>query len=85
MKNGTCLKCKSTDIRPLRTWTTADQQQLYVAEPKKGFKMWFESGFELYPLQSIACFKCGYVELYMAGFDETDHEEWKEANSPDNQ
>jgi predicted nucleic-acid-binding Zn-ribbon protein len=66
MKNGICLKCKSTNVKRLET---NDEQE--GARSPLMLKMhakpdaWIFKGTSYYNMYAIGCMKCGYVELYM--------------------
>ncbi len=84
MKNGICLKCRSTDVRRLETHDSQEGGPRPLRlKTHANPDAWLFKGTSYFDMYAIGCMKCGYVELYMADFDEADHEEWKEANSPE--
>jgi predicted nucleic-acid-binding Zn-ribbon protein len=71
MKNGVCIKCKSTKVNKVKTqdrgqesfFSTSEANVVHeVYDPNRIF---FSDRSVYYPLEGWACFECGYVEFYM--------------------
>ncbi len=71
MKNGVCIKCKSTKVNKIKTFDRG-QESLFgsrevhvVHEVYDPSRILFSDRSVHYPLEGWACFECGYVEFYM--------------------
>jgi predicted nucleic-acid-binding Zn-ribbon protein len=63
MKNGICLKCKSTNLKRLETKDA--HQGPFTLKTHSNPEAFLFKGTTYYELYAIGCMKCGYVELYM--------------------
>lgn len=63
MKNGICLKCKSTDVKRLET--NDEHQGPLKLKTHSNPDAFLFKGTTFYKTYAIGCMKCGFVELYM--------------------
>lgn len=65
MKNGTCIKCGSHNVRKMETLDRSKaSRQLHLVEYRDPTAIFFNEPV-LYPMHAMACFHCGYTELYL--------------------
>jgi hypothetical protein len=71
MKNGVCIKCKSTKVNKVKTQDRGQESlfgssELHVVhEVYDPTRIFFSDRSVHYVLEAWACFECGYVESYL--------------------